>query len=309
MSTEFLMNTQNNYYCSNSDWNVFSIEGSDAKDYLQRMTTVNMNLQKPGSVTDGTLLNATGRIVLYFKLLTVDEGKYLLLSPITQTNTFDELEKFHFMEKFTITEIKEFSTVRLVGKFNFEIPKTGQFNHSENIYFINTGELKTFSNDLLLVGDSAKVQPWIQKNANAYSIETIEPIRVLNAIPKVPNELNTKTNPLEADLDDAVYENKGCYPGQEVIERIRAMGGVAKKMIQITGTGSAPVLPQAIVLNIDPNQSAGDLTSVSPHPFEPNKWVGLGFIKKIYWQHKSFIINRHPIEYKFIKQPNLQDDE
>ncbi len=309
MSTEFLMNTQNNYYCSNSEWTVFSIEGADAKDYLQRMTTINMNLQKAGSVSDGTLLNATGRIVLYFKLLTLEDGKYLLLSPTSQTNTFDELEKFHFMEKFTITEKKDLTTVRLLGKFNFDIPNVGNFKLSESIYFVNLNEMKSFSNDLILIGDSTKLLTWTQNHSNAKPIDNLEPLRIFNSIPKVPNELNAKTNPLDADLDDAVYENKGCYPGQEVIERIRAMGGVSKKMIQIIGTGAAPIAPQSIALNIDLNQSAGELTSSAPHPFEQNKWVGLGFIKKIYWQHKSFVVNGNPIEYKFIKQPNLQDEE
>lgn len=309
MSTEFLMSTQNNYACLHSDWNVFSIEGADAKDYLQRMTTINMNLLKKGSITDGTLLNATGRIVLYFKLLTKDEGAYFLLSPNTQSNTFNELEKFHFMEKFTIEECKELTTARIFGTFDFTTPDTGVFLNSENINIVNLNEFKNFKNDLLLIGELNKIQNWIQKNTQVNKLNNLEAIRIFNNVPKAPNELNIKTNPLEADLDYAVYENKGCYPGQEVIERIRAMGGVAKKMIQIRGTGVAPSVNQSISLNIDPNQSAGELTSSSAHPFESNKWIGLGFIKKIYWQHKNFLINGNPIEYKFINQPTLQDEE
>ncbi|NDG86203.1 MAG: hypothetical protein EBX52_14335, partial [Proteobacteria bacterium] len=61
---------------------------------------------------------------------------------------------------------------------------------------------------------------------------TSELERVLSLTPKQGNEfeLDGKTNPLEVNLRHAISDQKGCYPGQEVIEKIIAIGSPARKL-------------------------------------------------------------------------------
>lgn len=56
--------------------------------------------------------------------------------------------------------------------------------------------------------------------------------RIKARIPKFGNEFvsNGETNPLEVNLESAIHDQKGCYPGQEVIEKIIAIGSPAKKL-------------------------------------------------------------------------------
>ena len=48
--------------------------------------------------------------------------------------------------------------------------------------------------------------------------------RVLALCPRVDHELVFDANPLELGLRAAIADNKGCYPGQEVIEKIISLG-------------------------------------------------------------------------------------
>lgn len=59
-----------------------------------------------------------------------------------------------------------------------------------------------------------------------------ESTRIQARIPKLGNEFqnNGETNPLEVNLKSAIHDQKGCYPGQEVIEKIIAIGSPAKKL-------------------------------------------------------------------------------
>lgn len=69
--------------------------------------------------------------------------------------------------------------------------------------------------------------------------------RIRNRIPKLGNEFlnNGETNPLEVNLDSAIHDQKGCYPGQEVIEKIIAIGSPAKKLCLVKGPDTAIAAP------------------------------------------------------------------
>jgi hypothetical protein len=56
--------------------------------------------------------------------------------------------------------------------------------------------------------------------------------RILNLIPEAGREFlpDGETNPLEVNLGSAIDSNKGCYPGQEVIEKILALGSPARRL-------------------------------------------------------------------------------
>lgn len=65
--------------------------------------------------------------------------------------------------------------------------------------------------------------------------------RIKARIPKLGFEFlnNGETNPLEINLQQAIHDQKGCYPGQEVIEKIIAIGSPAKKLCIVKYTGQS----------------------------------------------------------------------
>ena len=67
------------------------------------------------------------------------------------------------------------------------------------------------------------------------------------------------TNPLEINLRTAIHDQKGCYPGQEVIEKIISLGSPARKLCLLEGQ-STDSLPTPL-LDATTGTEVGILTS------------------------------------------------
>src|SRR5260370_36647651 len=61
--------------------------------------------------------------------------------------------------------------------------------------------------------------------------EVLEVIRVENGIARIGVDTGDKTIALEARLNRAISFNKGCYVGQETIERATARGALKKRLL------------------------------------------------------------------------------
>lgn len=59
---------------------------------------------------------------------------------------------------------------------------------------------------------------------------TGEAERIAQKLPRAPTEISESFNPLEIGLESTIAANKGCYPGQEAIERLRAQGKATKML-------------------------------------------------------------------------------
>ncbi len=60
--------------------------------------------------------------------------------------------------------------------------------------------------------------------------------RILARRPRIDFEFKTdsKTSPLDINLGNALADQKGCYPGQEVIEKIISIGQAPKKLCVVS---------------------------------------------------------------------------
>ncbi len=93
-------------------------------------------------------------------------------------------------------------------------------------------------------------------------IEIPEAERIAQLKPKFGQEFkpDATTNPLEVNLKSAIHDQKGCYPGQEVIEKIISLGSPARRLCLLqTGIELSLLLPQT--LRNAEGQDAGTLTS------------------------------------------------
>ncbi len=103
-------------------------------------------------------------------------------------------------------------------------------------------------------------QVLLQAGAIPCGVAAIETLRVLEAIPLYGVDILDRDLPQEAHQPRALSFTKGCYLGQEIVERIRSRGAVHRRLGSFRLTGLPPALP-AELKNGD--QSAGRLTSVA----------------------------------------------
>lgn len=295
-------------YHTFAGWQALEIKGPDAKDFLQRMTTVDFRNFPVGRHAWGTLLQATGKIILYFHALRAADTEFLLLVPNAE-EAFEALEKFHFMEKFTIEPRKDvFIFMRIAGLAANQVIDPALTTLGARTFALNQWTKfiwdKCFAFDLGAIVPSAKLTAATDALSKVGATEldpaTREAFRVYFGEPAVPNEINPNVMPLEAGIEDAVHENKGCYPGQEVIERIRTMGQVPRKLVCVRWVGaSAPSLKIMGQLENASPAEAGVLTSVSTDPTDPSKWVGLALLKKIYLRSEAkFFVDGKPVQVR-----------
>jgi folate-binding protein YgfZ len=96
------------------------------------------------------------------------------------------------------------------------------------------------------------------------SLETIQSLRIERGLALVGQDTNERTLALEARLEPAIAFNKGCYVGQETIERASARGSLKRLLSGLRITGAEmPSLDAAIRLE---GKEVGRLTSVADSP-------------------------------------------
>jgi folate-binding protein YgfZ len=105
-------------------------------------------------------------------------------------------------------------------------------------------------------------------------------LRVEAGVPRYGVDFNEDNLLLEVGLDDAISFSKGCYLGQEVVERIRSRGHVNKKLCGLLLDGRSPA-DAGTSLAAD-GKEVGKITSsvFSPKLDRP---VALGYVAKQYW--------------------------
>jgi len=115
------------------------------------------------------------------------------------------------------------------------------------------------------------------------SAESLEFLRLLDARPLFGQDIrNTETArdlPQETAQTHALHFAKGCYLGQEIVERIRSRGQVHRQFTAFRLTGELPgTLPAPLNAGGKP---AGELTSAALVPLaEGPVLVALGYVRQ-----------------------------
>ncbi|MCX6627759.1 MAG: hypothetical protein NTW28_09035 [Candidatus Solibacter sp.] len=74
--------------------------------------------------------------------------------------------------------------------------------------------------------------------AAAANLEDARLVRIENGKPRYGDDIRETSLPQETQQMHAVSFNKGCYLGQEIVERIRAQGRVNRKLMRVVLEGS-----------------------------------------------------------------------
>jgi aminomethyltransferase len=83
---------------------------------------------------------------------------------------------------------------------------------------------------------------------------------VLEAIPRYGVDLTERDLPQETSQTRALHFAKGCYLGQEIVERIRSRGAVHRRLAQFTLSAEPAALPVELTTA---NALAGRITSTA----------------------------------------------
>jgi folate-binding protein YgfZ len=107
----------------------------------------------------------------------------------------------------------------------------------------------------------------------------LEAFRIAEGIPVYGVDMVERDLPQEAAQTRALNFSKGCYLGQEIVERIRSRGGVHRHLRPLELAGPAPAADAELTLA--DGKVAGTITSVAELPLKSGRRVfALGMIRE-----------------------------
>ncbi len=280
------------------------ITGPDATRWLNGMVTNSIESLQPGEGNYNFLLNAQGRIqgdCYIYREPTPPSPAFLLETTASQIDAIQQLlDKFIIMDDVELQPApSNLQTLTVVG------PKAPELVQHYYDSFRAGGRPDLTPLRLSFFYESgdptitlaAPIVPRIEirtsnaaertRNLLAYgaievSAEALEALRILEGTPlygiDIRNSETAKDLPQETAQTRALHFSKGCYLGQEIVERIRSRGAVHRTFtgFQLTGALPAPGTPLEAEGKV-----IGELTSVAaiPLPTGPIQ-LALGYIRR-----------------------------
>jgi folate-binding protein YgfZ len=116
----------------------------------------------------------------------------------------------------------------------------------------------------------------------------IEQLRILEGTPAYGIDIVDRDLPQETNQMRALNFNKGCYLGQEIVERIRSRGSVHRTFSGFTLEGNPPSMKTPVMAG---EKSVGELTSTAriDIPQTGERALALGFIRREALESKEIL--------------------
>jgi aminomethyltransferase len=134
--------------------------------------------------------------------------------------------------------------------------------------------------EVWLSPDSANslLQNLTELGAQSISSDALELLRVSSGIPEYGRDIRERDLPQETEQHRALHFSKGCYVGQEIVERIRSRGAVHRKFTGFYVEGDLPEVGTKIQAD---GKEVGEITSVATVPAaDVTRQIALGYIRR-----------------------------
>ncbi|MEZ4704446.1 MAG: hypothetical protein R3A11_04530 [Bdellovibrionota bacterium] len=270
-----------------SSLSVLTLKGSDARDFLQRIVTVDMKTvqEKGHSLTN--LLGIKGKIIAFFHIVLSDQGFWLLVDSAVKEVVIRTLEAYIITEDIALVEHAQWSVFQAFGEKSREV-----LEHTLSQTLSCSKGPQTKIPTYYLWGEEKELLIWFGAGSwMQLSESTAEDLRIFEGQPRWGQDVTGDHMPFEIPfLESFTSTTKGCYPGQETVSRLEGRGrNVAKKLFHVVvPMDSLQSLPQVLLDQDD--QEVGQITSLSSHEFKSGQ-LGLAWIHR-----KAFESQVHTIK-------------
>jgi aminomethyltransferase len=271
-----------------------NVTGNDRVRWLHNMVTNNVRDLAVNRGNYNFVLNAQGRIL--GDIYIYNRGESLVLD--TDTSQVDTLitamKRFIIMDKVELTSAGDNSIsigicgptaesvlaaagIDVVGMQPLEVRDVGVDSIAAAL--VRGPEQKPGWFELWL--DPNKAQDvWnvlVKAGAKPVGAEALEMWRVLRGIPSYSQDIRDRDLPQETEQPQALNFTKGCYIGQEIVERIRSRGQVHRKF---TGFAFGNTVPAPGKYDFE-GRALAEVTTIARVPTsEGPRNIGLGYVRR-----------------------------
>jgi folate-binding protein YgfZ len=264
------------------------VSGSDRVRWLNGMTTNSVQALMPGQGAYSFFLNAQGRIQGDAVIWAEEDHLLLQTSPAQTENLISLLDRFIIMDDVELTDVSADQHVLQVLGVRAEdfLGSAGLTPPVTELTRVRTpdGLVTRLPNAVVprfeiiaptQAGLDAICGQFLEEGLSPLEANALETLRILEGTPLFGTDIRDRDLPQETAQTRALHFNKGCYLGQEIVERIRSRGNVHRTFHAFLLTGDTPAAGTPLTAEEKP---VGELTSVTTLP--GGRRAGLGYIRR-----------------------------
>jgi folate-binding protein YgfZ len=271
-----------------------AVSGADRTRWLNGMITNNIRDLAEGHGLYAFLLNPQGRILA--DLYAYNQGSSLLVDT-DQSQVVKVLEIFdHYiiMDDVEVATNEKLTAIGIAGPKAREVLRTAAVEFPEleplqchDLIWRNTkltivrGDNPTIeSYELWLAPENVKSvwEALLKADAKPVGTAALELLRIASGIPRYGPDIREKDLPQETGQQRALHFTKGCYIGQEIVERIRSRASVHRSF---TGFEIRGPLPGPGTKIQSDGKDVGEITSAACLPVAVGEYsVALGYLRR-----------------------------
>jgi folate-binding protein YgfZ len=255
---------------------IIVLDGSDAFDFLHRMSTNDFRTIGDGQSRRTVIVNEKGRVV---DLVTVVRtgGRTIVLGGAGSSGPLAAwFERFIIMDDVKVSLFADLPVIPAL----YGPDAHGSICLEPGAGIVVREDLGRIPGYLvlpatLLTGPTPAEQAADFSNVKPIDLSTLEVVRIEEQVPAIGRELGPDVNALEAGLKPFISFSKGCYIGQEVIARLDTYKKLRTIIAQFSIDAGSERAPSPGPL-LQEGREAGRITSTAYSPLHRG-WIGLGF--------------------------------
>ena len=279
------------------------ITGEDRVRWLNGMVTNSVQALKPGEGCYNFFLNAQGRIQGDGTAFLQDDAILLETSADRLESLREMLDRFIIMDDVELQPLENRAGLLVAGpaaealltKLSLGVP-------DEPLRM----ELSSFDGEPVMIlhgysplvprfeiwSDPATIGLVSESLRHAGAVEVsdvdLEQLRLLEGTPRYGVDIRDKDLAQETNQTRALHFSKGCYLGQEIVERVRSRGQVHRTFAAFTLSGEAPPAGTPISSTDAPDRPVGEITSAATIPLAAGPvTLALGYIRREFLERNS----------------------
>lgn len=235
------------------------VEGEEAEHFLHNQFSSDVSALAAGQQQPGAYCNPKGRALAIYRLLRDDTGFNLVLP--------DDLAEI-VSKRLTLYRMRsrvEIGIGERTGVFGY----IGELPQSTNMWRLDNRRA------MRIVADSPVPDEALEHQTPVLPGEFWKLAAILAGEPQVYAATSESFIPQQVNLDlvGGVSFSKGCYPGQEIVARVRYLGKIKQRMTGavIHGAGADAVPGDPLFVRERPGQKAGMV--VDAVRFRDSTWL------------------------------------
>ena len=279
----------------------FRIAGRDRVKYLHAITSNNIQALENGCGILALLLNPQGRILSELEIYVEAESVLVRTHVSARERTLATLKKFIIASDVKVQDLTD-----ATGSAAVEGPRAARV--IEQVCSVKLEQMPAMAVEHVAVdgiacqivrrshfgelgaefiGAREALAPLWEKLLVPVRAQSGEPIgmdaltalRLEAGVPWYPTDFHEAMIPHEAALENThISFNKGCYTGQEIVERVRSRGHVNRKRVSLRFSATEPPAP-GTKLRAPDGSEIGFVSSAAEMPHSQPA-IGMGYVRR-----------------------------